>query len=656
MSSKPLGIAIFLLSVGPAATARIQHLANEHILLQLSVLACCTGCWGSFGLLPAKHGPATCLTAISPYRRPLSTLTLYRSSDAPPQSIPCYRIPSRAERASLTGLGTSCGSTLLATLARGHHTSPGAPLYVRSQMPASNYELCAIALARRYRLFQVSSKPRFLQSSQCVSDIKNLMAPKVRLPLLSNFRAILLLSVIVWHQSRCGENDRCMPGLLPTVVGTSSGLVNTLPKVLGSSTLSGLMMLSGSVHAGYGYREHYSLWRDLGRTVLPGLLVQFVLAPFFDFYVISTIPTNGHVWFLYSLALAKLLVHFVGRCGGGSVSVVATTLSLSLCASPIWHAFVAVAPGLSGTRYDGLTWSSGDWFLPLSVRNLSYPVFFAFGVVVCPTSALLALRRRCDSISSRCGSHAWLWLLNGCFWAYSMQRLRLGGTNLFASAGLATWFARLPQQLEMLLVSLTSPLALLMLVPDDHRPFLTAAGDSTLSVYLLHPFALKLGRPLLTSAVTKLMATQGSASPADQTFNLLLELLFVPLTMLVSLSWLGTLLHKAARQAVRHWAGAAPCACVAAVVLAAIGATLPPPSPGPPHDRAHVLGASVGGGKAGSSGLHAVNLTIQNGHFVHAAWPTGTDIYVHGSTSLHTIPTRTDHTNTLRPSCTTPRG
>ena len=35
MSSKPLGIAIFLLSVGPAATARIQ-LANEHILLQLS--------------------------------------------------------------------------------------------------------------------------------------------------------------------------------------------------------------------------------------------------------------------------------------------------------------------------------------------------------------------------------------------------------------------------------------------------------------------------------------------------------------------------------------------------------------------------------------------------------------------------------------------
>ena len=35
MSSTPLGIAIFLLSVGPAATARIQ-LANEHILLQLS--------------------------------------------------------------------------------------------------------------------------------------------------------------------------------------------------------------------------------------------------------------------------------------------------------------------------------------------------------------------------------------------------------------------------------------------------------------------------------------------------------------------------------------------------------------------------------------------------------------------------------------------
>ena len=435
-----------------------------------------------------------------------------------------------------------------------------------------------------------------------------------------------------------------MPGFLPAVVGNQAGLVNTLPKVLGSSTLSGLMMLSGSVHA-HGIK-HCSLWRDLWRTVLPGLLVQFVLAPFFDFCVASTIPTSGHVWFLYSVALAKFLVHFVGRCGGGSV--VAATLFLSLCASPIWHAIVAVAPGLSGARYDGLTWSSGDWFVPLGVRNLSYPVFFAFGVVVCPTSALLALRQRCTSISSLCGSQAWLWLLNGCFWAYSMQRLRLGGTNLFASAGLATWFARLPQQLEMLLVSLVSPLALLMLVPDGRCSFLTAAGDSTLSVYLLHPFALKLMRPLVTSAINA-QATQGGASPADQTFYLLVELLLVPLIMLGSLSWVGMLLYKAARQAARHWAGAAPCACVGAAVLAVIGATLPPSS----HDRVsqgqgtagpsataitHVHGASFGGGKAGSSGPQGLKLTIQNERFMHTAWPTGNDVYVHGSARCQHAP------------------
>ena len=140
--------------------------------------------------------------------------------------------------------------------------------------------------------------------------------------------------------------------------------------------------------------------------------------------------------------------------GGGSQFVLAVALALSLCASPIWHAIVAVAPAalsgqLSGARYDGLTWSSGDWFVPLGVRNLSYPVFFAFGVVVWPTDTLLSLRRRCASFSSsRCcgGSHAWLWLLNGCFWAYSMQRLRLGGTSFFASAGVATWLARTPQQ------------------------------------------------------------------------------------------------------------------------------------------------------------------------------------------------------------------
>ena len=169
-------------------------------------------------------------------------------------------------------------------------------------------------------------------------------ALKTRLALVSNCKAVLLLSVIAWHHSRCGESDHCMPGFLPAVVGTSAGLVNTLPKVLGSSTLSGLMMLAGSVHADRYRDECYSLSRDIWHTLLPGLLVQFVLAPFFYFFVVSTIPTNGHVWFLYSVALAKLLVHGVGRCGGGSQFVLAVALALSLCASPIWHAIVAVAP------------------------------------------------------------------------------------------------------------------------------------------------------------------------------------------------------------------------------------------------------------------------------------------------------------------------
>ena len=120
-----------------------------------------------------------------------------------------------------------------------------------------------------------------------------------------------------------------MPGLLPELIGTSPGLMNTLPKVLGSSILSGLMMLAGITQS----TRPPSIWTVV-RTLLPGLLIQFVIAPFFDFCVASTIPTNGHIWFLYSVALAQLLLLLVGR----SQAMLVVTLAMCLCASPVWHA------------------------------------------------------------------------------------------------------------------------------------------------------------------------------------------------------------------------------------------------------------------------------------------------------------------------------
>jgi len=431
--------------------------------------------------------------------------------------------------------------------------------------------------------------------------------PKGRCALVDNAKALLLLGVISWHYSRCGESNRCMPGLLPELIGTSPGLLNTLPKVLGSSILSGLMMLAGITQS----TRPPSLWTVV-RTLLPGLLIQFVIAPFFDFCVASTIPTNGHIWFLYSLALAQLILLLVGR----SQAMLAVTLVMCLCASPLWHAVVAIVPALSGAAFDGLTWSSGEWFLPVGVRDFTYPFFFAFGAVVCPLPVLLALRQRCSSLP---WLRAVIWVLNVCCWMYSIERLRLGGTNLFTSSTVQIWLGRLPQQLEMVTVSLVSPVALLMILPDEPVPILTFAGKSTLTAYLLHPFALKLVRPLLVAYVYGLAA---NASPADQTLAVLLEIALVPIVMLVVLCLVGNALYHGASFAVRHLPVSMALqriAClVVLVVLAAIGTTLPQASPyavqpavGGAASKATAASSMTSAAKLGPSALEVARYEMQ---------------------------------------------
>ena len=109
-------------------------------------------------------------------------------------------------------------------------------------------------------------------------------------------------------------------------------------------------------------------WTKVASTALIGLFVQLFVATLFDWLVSSTIPTNGHVWFLYSLAFAQLLLRAIHLCGGGRGAMVAIPLVLSLTAAPLWNAVTNLLPSLSGERYNGLTSSSGEWFLPLGVR------------------------------------------------------------------------------------------------------------------------------------------------------------------------------------------------------------------------------------------------------------------------------------------------
>ena len=442
-----------------------------------------------------------------------------------------------------------------------------------------------------------------------------------RVPLLDNAKAVLLLGVISWHHARCGESDHCMPGYLPELIGANAGLLNRIPKALGSSSLSGLMILAGVVH---GKRTHQPpLWEDVGRTILPGLLVHFVLAPVFDNSCVhSTIPTNGHVWFLYSVALAKLVVHLVGLCGGAQPAMLLVPLALSLVAPVVWHAIFAAAPALSGARYEGLTWSSGEWFVPIGVRNVTYIVFFAFGIVACPLPRLIFWRRHCDAHLS---SRACVWAVTACCTAYSVTRLQLGSTNMFLSADLGVWVARLPRQLEMLVISAFSPLALVMLLPAGRVAFLTYAGASTLTPYLLHPLALKVVRPWVGRAVSAL--TPREAAPADCALLILLEHIVVPPAMLGVLACLGNGLHCLLHAVKARVPAAKQSLGVGALVLAAIAASLlaasAPAAPASPALDRHSSLLTSSGLRGGT-----LNLTMQNGPAVHAAGASSADVYV----------------------------
>lgn len=368
--------------------------------------------------------------------------------------------------------------------------------------------------------------------------------------LVSNAKAVLVASVISWHFARCGENGYCIPTneaqtSLRATIGTGPGLINTLPKILGSSTLSGLMLLPGCVRGG---RSDDRLWAKIGLTLLPALFTQFVIAPVFDHFACSPIPTDGHVWFLYSLAFARALLELTRRCGLGRGATLAVMLALNCLAAPAMRVLYDAAPSLSGARYDGLTWSSGEWFLPIGVRCLTFACFYAFGALVLPLPWLLELRRRC---AASAGAQATVWLANVASWVYSLERLRLAGTNLVVSASPDEWWRRLPMHVEMMVVMLASTSALLLWLPDRRIALLTWAGERTLLPYLLHPFLLKVLRGPVRSIVEACVFGIGGRAffdaPGDRALLLVGILSSIPPALLVALAFFSSALTRAAR-------------------------------------------------------------------------------------------------------------
>ena len=222
------------------------------------------------------------------------------------------------------------------------------------------------------------------------------------------------------------------------------------------------------------------------------------------------------------------------------------------------------------------------------VRVFTYPVFFAIGAVVCPLETLTDLRKRAASVDppGYC-----IWLLNAACWTYSVTctACALPRSNLWNSANPSApswvktcrhafsrteepgccqpttrprlrflwrlpgdWLTRFPAQLEMMAASVISPILLFMLMPDSRVPLLTWAGEATLVPYLLHPFVLKLLRPLLAAGLRT--ATDG-APPEVLGTAVILETLIVPFALLGGLAAVGKALAALVQHLQKHGRG-----------------------------------------------------------------------------------------------------
>ena len=125
---------------------------------------------------------------------------------------------------------------------------------------------------------------------------------------LDTCKFVWLTGVVLWHAAGCGSAPACFGG-----DAASLGVAAYIPQLLGVVMLSGLMLASGVKDA----IRTVSI-RSALQPALVALLYQLV-----DLLIIrpvllggnAPIATAGHVWFLYSLSMARLLGLVVSGSG-----------------------------------------------------------------------------------------------------------------------------------------------------------------------------------------------------------------------------------------------------------------------------------------------------------------------------------------------------
>ena len=360
---------------------------------------------------------------------------------------------------------------------------------------------------------------------------KNYVHASARSPLFDNIKFVFMYGIVQWHSGRCGQNIRCMPGA-EAILGEELGILNCFPKCLGSACLTGFMLIAGVVYAGrtINLRKPSTLLHIVGIA----LAVQYGLAPPIDWALASRIPSNGHVWFMYALATARAFVGGAQLAGLSARAICAFALAVNLFAALGWH-YVLELVGYQ-RQYDGLTWSSSEWFDVVGSRWFTFILYFAVG-------CLLPAEKLVQWNATTRGSPL-LWRLAlftlGVNFFYNLWRLDLRASNLFVSAPPQQWLERMPVHIEFTIISTLSPILILLVLPPHRVGRITDWGENTLFCYLVHPFGLKLVyKPLLP---VLLFAANGVAFAPLRNLLLFLILSVLPLVVQIGLCHLSIVL------------------------------------------------------------------------------------------------------------------
>lgn len=295
-----------------------------------------------------------------------------------------------------------------------------------------------------------------------VPDLKRNGSSKARDHAYDSARAIFLFWIFLWHVGRCGPRPSCFPQPeLRALWGYDSFLIYITRYLMGTLPILGLCYLSGAV-----LQRRRIKWNAIIMKISFALVLEYILAPAFDSGIefrYKSRNTAGHAWFLWTNAIAMILIKFTHDYKLPQSALTAFSLFL-------YYAVPHILP-----RPKDIT---EDWYNVFSLRIFTHVIFIIIGYQL--------PQRWIEQIPS---TAAWTGLLTSIMFSAKV----LLGNGVYSRLPIEMFWPVIIDSTAFLLTGILFTVTSLRLCPKQDS-FVASAGRNTVFPYIAHPFLLKLVR------------------------------------------------------------------------------------------------------------------------------------------------------------------